>query len=162
MTGVTVHVAKLLESVTLSDDLRSPVPEPLPHPVREIRAFLIEKVRAIGGHSGPNLAVAEFTSALHGVFDFPRDALEFATGHRACIHKLITGRRKDFESLRQAGGVGLPFRSGVRARPRGGFPCRHRPVVCGRADQDPSAERRIGPVGDRRREPHGRPWPRGH
>jgi 1-deoxy-D-xylulose-5-phosphate synthase len=78
----------------------------------EIRAFLVEKVSASGGHLGPNLGVVELTIALHRVFDSPRDALIFDTGHQAYPHKLLTGRQHDFENLRAAGGLsGYPSRA---------------------------------------------------
>ncbi|MGA5135438.1 1-deoxy-D-xylulose-5-phosphate synthase N-terminal domain-containing protein, partial [Streptomyces olivoreticuli] len=84
----------------------------LPRLAGEIRAFLVEKVCAAGGHLGPNLGVVELTLALHRVFDSPRDALVFDTGHQAYVHKLLTGRCKDFDGLRQAGGLsGYPSRA---------------------------------------------------
>ncbi|MFD3519966.1 1-deoxy-D-xylulose-5-phosphate synthase [Streptomyces sp. NPDC058653] len=78
----------------------------------EIRAFLVEKVCATGGHLGPNLGVVELTLALHRVFDSPRDTIVFDTGHQAYVHKLLTGRGNAFGSLRQAGGLsGYPSRA---------------------------------------------------
>jgi 1-deoxy-D-xylulose-5-phosphate synthase len=78
----------------------------------EMRAFLIEKVSVSGGHLGPNLGVVELTIALHRVFDSPRDALIFDTGHQAYPHKLLTGRQDDFDQLRAAGGLsGYPSRA---------------------------------------------------
>ena len=84
----------------------------LPALATRIRAFLIEKVCVTGGHLGPNLGVVELTLALHRVFDSPRDVLVFDTGHQAYVHKLITGRGKEFDTLRQAGGLsGYPSRA---------------------------------------------------
>jgi 1-deoxy-D-xylulose-5-phosphate synthase len=78
---------------------------------QEIRAFLIDKVSGVGGHLGPNLGVVELTIAAHRVFDSPRDVLLFDTGHQAYVHKILTGRRAEFDSLRQAGGLsGYPAR----------------------------------------------------
>src|SRR5579862_5764828 len=78
----------------------------------EIRAFVVETVTATGGHLGSNLGAVEATIALHRVFDSPRDALLFDTGHQAYVHKLLTGRMKGFSALRQAGGLsGYPNRS---------------------------------------------------
>ncbi|GHE06551.1 hypothetical protein GCM10010339_47520 [Streptomyces alanosinicus] len=78
----------------------------------EIRRFLVEKVCANGGHLGPNLGVVELTLALHRVFDSPRDSLVFDTGHQAYVHKILTGRHKEFDALRQAGGLsGYPSRA---------------------------------------------------
>src|SRR3954469_15900897 len=77
----------------------------------EIRSFLIRAVSRTGGHLGPNLGVVELTLAIHRVFDSPRDAVVFDTGHQAYVHKLITGRQ-DFSGLRRAGGLsGYPSRS---------------------------------------------------
>ncbi|MFD0193002.1 1-deoxy-D-xylulose-5-phosphate synthase [Streptomyces albidoflavus] len=78
---------------------------------QDIRTFLIEKVCASGGHLGPNLGVVELTIALHRVFDSPRDAILFDTGHQAYVHKILTGRAAEFDRLRQAGGLsGYPSR----------------------------------------------------
>jgi len=78
----------------------------------EARAFLVEKVGAVGGHLGSNLGVVELSIALHRVFDSPRDTVLFDTGHQAYVHKMLTGRASQFDSLRQAGGVsGYPARS---------------------------------------------------
>jgi 1-deoxy-D-xylulose-5-phosphate synthase len=79
---------------------------------REIRAFLIDTVSGVGGHLGPNLGVVELTIAAHRVFDSPRDVLLFDTGHQAYVHKILTGRCAEFDSLRHAGGLsGYPSRS---------------------------------------------------
>ncbi|WP_051856590.1 1-deoxy-D-xylulose-5-phosphate synthase [Streptomyces sp. NRRL B-1347] len=84
----------------------------LPALADQIRRFLVEKVCATGGHLGPNLGMVEVTLALHRVFDSPRDALIFDTGHQAYVHKLLTGRDKEFDTLRQAGGLsGYPSRA---------------------------------------------------
>ena len=70
------------------------------------------KVARTGGHLGPNLGVVELTLALHRVFDSPRDALFWDTGHQAYVHKLLTGRRDGFDTLRKKGGMsGYPSRS---------------------------------------------------
>ena len=78
---------------------------------REIRDFLIHKVAATGGHLGPNLGVVELTLALHRVFDSPHDPILFDTGHQAYVHKMLTGRCPDFETLRKKDGLsGYPSR----------------------------------------------------
>ncbi|MFC0108050.1 1-deoxy-D-xylulose-5-phosphate synthase [Kibdelosporangium aridum] len=78
----------------------------------DIRDFLIRKVSRTGGHLGPNLGAVELTIALHRVFHSPHDVLLFDTGHQAYVHKILTGRESDFDSLRQAGGLsGYPSRS---------------------------------------------------
>jgi len=77
----------------------------------EIRGFLVREVSRTGGHLGPNLGVVELTLAIHRVFDSPRDAIIFDTGHQSYVHKLLTGRQ-DFSRLRQEGGLaGYPQRS---------------------------------------------------
>src|SRR5262245_52073979 len=84
----------------------------LPALAEEIRAFLVSSVARAGGHLGPNLGVVELTVALHRVFDSPRDTVLFDTGHQAYVHKLLTGRRDGFASLRRAGGLsGYPCRA---------------------------------------------------
>ncbi len=80
----------------------------------EIRQFIIEAVTTnpTGGHLGSNLGVVELTLALHRVFESPKDILLWDTGHQAYAHKLLTGRRYGFKSLRQRGGLsGYPNRS---------------------------------------------------
>jgi 1-deoxy-D-xylulose-5-phosphate synthase len=77
----------------------------------EIRAFLVEKVSATGGHLGPNLGVVEVTLAIHRIFDSPRDVVLFDTGHQSYVHKIVTGRVAEFDLLRQRGGIaGYPSR----------------------------------------------------
>ncbi|MFJ1895852.1 1-deoxy-D-xylulose-5-phosphate synthase [Streptomyces sp. NPDC088115] len=92
--------------------LRALPAEQLPVLAAEIRDFLVEKVCASGGHLGPNLGMVELTLVLHRVFESPRDALVFDIGHQAYVHKMLTGRREAFDSLRRAGGLtGYPSRS---------------------------------------------------
>ncbi|MBQ4482434.1 MAG: 1-deoxy-D-xylulose-5-phosphate synthase [Lachnospiraceae bacterium] len=77
----------------------------------EIRQFLIEKVSENGGHLGSNLGVVELTIALHRQLTLPKDKIIFDVGHQAYIHKLLTGRREGFDTLRQFGGMsGFPKR----------------------------------------------------
>lgn len=77
----------------------------------EIRSFLVREVARSGGHLGPNLGVVELTIAMHRVFDSPRDAIIWDTGHQSYVHKLLTGRR-DFSKLREQGGIaGYPQRA---------------------------------------------------
>ncbi|HET7725153.1 MAG TPA: 1-deoxy-D-xylulose-5-phosphate synthase [Propionibacteriaceae bacterium] len=78
----------------------------------EIRAFLVSNVSRTGGHLGPNLGVVELTIALHRVFDSPQDPIVFDTGHQSYVHKILTGRRALFPTLRQQHGLsGYPCRS---------------------------------------------------
>jgi 1-deoxy-D-xylulose-5-phosphate synthase len=73
---------------------------------------LIHQVAATGGHQGPNLGVVELTLALHRVFDSPHDPIIFDTGHQAYVHKMLTGRCQDFDTLRKKGGLsGYPSRA---------------------------------------------------
>ncbi|WP_084734366.1 1-deoxy-D-xylulose-5-phosphate synthase [Rhodococcus sp. RD6.2] len=78
----------------------------------EIREFLVEKVSATGGHLGPNLGVVELTLAVHRVFESPHDPVLFDTGHQAYVHKIVTGRKDRFDTLRKQGGLsGYPCRA---------------------------------------------------
>ena len=95
----------LLETVKSPDDLRALDPKDLPTLAAEIRDFLVSAVSRTGGHLGPNLGVVELTIALHRVFDSPRDKLLWDTGHQAYVHKILTGRQADFDTLRQPGGL---------------------------------------------------------
>ena len=77
----------------------------------EIREFIVEAVAKNSGHLGSNLGAVELTLALHRVFESPRDAILWDTGHQAYVHKIVTGRRGGFSNLRQAGGIsGYPSR----------------------------------------------------
>lgn len=76
---------------------------------REIRAFLIENIPKTGGHFASNLGVVELTIALHRSFSVPKDKLIWDVGHQSYVHKILTGRREQFDSLRQFGGLsGFP------------------------------------------------------
>ncbi|MBB5080113.1 1-deoxy-D-xylulose-5-phosphate synthase [Nonomuraea endophytica] len=101
----------LLQTISGPRDLRLLPAAHLGALAREIREFLIAKVMARGGHLGSNLGMVEITIALHRVFHSPEDTLLFDTGHQAYVHKLLTGRRADFDSLRAHGGLsGYPSR----------------------------------------------------
>ncbi len=102
----------LLESLHTPADLKRLSLEQLTSLAAEIRQFLVDKVTTTGGHLGPNLGVVELTMAIHRVFDSPRDAVVWDVGHQAYVHKIITGRRADFDGLRLAGGIsGYPSRA---------------------------------------------------
>ncbi|MDQ6692168.1 MAG: 1-deoxy-D-xylulose-5-phosphate synthase, partial [Candidatus Dormibacteraeota bacterium] len=102
----------LLESIKAPADLRAMTARQLDELAIEIREFLIDHISRTGGHLSPNLGVVELTLAIHRVFDSPRDAIVWDTGHQAYVHKLVTGRAGGFESLRQAGGMsGYPSRA---------------------------------------------------
>ena len=102
----------ILSSLKGPDDLRSLPEETLPALAEEIRERLISSVCRTGGHLGPNLGVVELTIAMHRVFESPRDAIVWDTGHQAYVHKMLTGRADRMDDLRQAGGMsGYPQRS---------------------------------------------------
>ncbi|WP_314033940.1 1-deoxy-D-xylulose-5-phosphate synthase [Dietzia sp. CH92] len=102
----------VLDQVDGPSDLRGLGPDELGRLCGEIREFLIRKVAATGGHLGPNLGVVELTVALHRVFDSPRDPIVFDTGHQSYVHKMLTGRRDQFDGLRTRGGLsGYPSRA---------------------------------------------------
>ena len=101
----------VLESIRRPADLRRLSPNELDDLAGEIRDFIVQSVSETGGHLGSNLGAVELTLALHRVFDSPRDAVLWDTGHQAYVHKLVTGRQAGFEQLRQAGGLsGYPSR----------------------------------------------------
>jgi len=102
----------MLEQVRGPADLQHLSQDQLTELAVEIRQFLIHKVAATGGHLGPNLGVVELTLALHRVFDSPHDPIIFDTGHQAYVHKMLTGRAADFDTLRSKGGLsGYPSRA---------------------------------------------------
>jgi 1-deoxy-D-xylulose-5-phosphate synthase len=101
----------ILETINSPADLRALDQQHLSELAQEVRAFLVEQTSKTGGHLSPNLGVVELTFALHRVFDSPQDAIVWDTGHQAYVHKIVTGRSKDFATLRQAGGLsGYPSR----------------------------------------------------
>ncbi len=101
----------LLDTINDPSDLDSLSPEQLRDLAAEIRVFLVDKVAKTGGHLGPNLGVVELSLGLHLVFDSPDDLIVWDTGHQSYVHKILTGRRESFDSLRQAGGLsGYPSR----------------------------------------------------
>src|SRR6202047_1716304 len=106
----------LLEEISGPEDLRSLGPADLDRLCAEIRECLISAVSRTGGHLGPNLGVVELTVAMHRVFDSPRDAIIFDTGHQAYVHKMVTGR-----ALRHPSPAGrderVPVAPRVRTRP---------------------------------------------
>ncbi|HXH57173.1 MAG TPA: 1-deoxy-D-xylulose-5-phosphate synthase [Iamia sp.] len=102
----------LLDRIHCPADLRRLSHVQLDELALEIREFIVDAVSRTGhGHLGSNLGAVELTLALHRVFDSPRDILLWDIGHQAYVHKLVTGRRRAFDTLRQAGGMS-------------GYPCR--------------------------------------
>lgn len=101
----------MLEGLTSPADIKSLSKSELRALADEIRQLLISKVSATGGHLGPNLGVVELTLALHYVFNSPDDPIIFDTSHQSYVHKILTGRAGQFDTLRKKGGL-----SGYTAR----------------------------------------------
>jgi len=102
----------LLERITSPADLRALSPDEVAALAAEIREFVVQSVSVTGGHLGSNLGAVELTLAVHRVFDSPRDIVLWDTGHQAYVHKLVTGRREAFATLRQEDGLsGYPNRA---------------------------------------------------
>ena len=103
---------RILESINSPQDLKRLRREELRKLAEEIREEIISVVSKNGGHLAPSLGVVELTLALHYVFDTPKDKIIWDVGHQAYAHKIITGRRSSFRTLRQWGGIsGFPRRS---------------------------------------------------
>ncbi len=102
----------LLPHIDSPADVQKLSEEQLNQLAGEIRQYMIEVISKTGGHLAPNLGVVELTLAMHKVFHSPVDKLIFDVGHQAYIHKIITGRREAFKTLRQYGGLsGFPKRN---------------------------------------------------
>ena len=102
----------MLERIQKENDIKQLNPEELEILAEEIREFLIEKISKTGGHVASNLGVVELTMAMHLVFDLPKDKIIWDVGHQSYTHKLLTGRREGFDTLRQFGGMsGFPKRN---------------------------------------------------
>ncbi|MEV6373435.1 1-deoxy-D-xylulose-5-phosphate synthase [Micromonospora musae] len=109
---MTDQAQSLLSTIGGPQDLKALTPEQLTVLGAEIRDFMIAKVARTGGHIGPNLGVVELTLAMHRIFDSPRDRFIFDTGHQAYVHKILTGRQRGFDLLKQRGGLtGYPSRA---------------------------------------------------
>ncbi len=100
---------KLLDSINQANDIKNIDEQCLGQLAEEIRNFLIQNVSKTGGHLASNLGVVELTMALHLFLNFPQDKLVWDVGHQAYIHKLLTGRKELFPTLRQIDGIsGFP------------------------------------------------------
>lgn len=100
---------EVLKHVDSPDDIKKLTVQQLEQLCGEIREFLIEKVSKTGGHLASNLGAVELTLALHYVFNTPKDKIIWDVGHQTYIHKIITGRKERFDTLRQLGGLsGFP------------------------------------------------------
>jgi 1-deoxy-D-xylulose-5-phosphate synthase len=96
---------RLLDSIDSPADLKGLSPAALEELAAELRHEIINTVTTTGGHLASNLGVVELTIALHRIFDSPRDKIIWDVGHQSYVHKLLTGRRRQFNSLRQYGGL---------------------------------------------------------
>src|ERR1700735_239573 len=102
----------LLESINSPTDLRRFDASQLTALAAEIREFIVQAGSVTGGHLGSNLGAVGLNLAGHRVFRTPRDVILWDTGHQAYVHKIVTGRRDLFPTLRQAGGLsGYPSRA---------------------------------------------------
>jgi len=123
-------MTRLLDRIDSPADLRGLTPADLEQLAAELRQELVTTVNTTGGHLASNLGVVELTIALHRIFDSPRDKIIWDVGHQGYVHKLLTGRRRLFHSLRQQGGLS-------------GFTCRsesaHDPFGAGHASTSISA-----------------------
>ncbi len=105
------HPFELLESIDFPHQLRDLTRKQLPDLAQQLREFMIQSVAQTGGHLSSNLGVVELTIALHYVFNTPDDKLVWDVGHQTYPHKILTGRREQMYTLRQAGGIaGFPRR----------------------------------------------------
>lgn len=102
-------MSELLDTVNDLEDFKSLPVKKLPTLASEIRKFLIENVSKTGGHLAPNLGIVELTMALHYVFNSPEDKIIFDVGHQCYVHKILTGRKNKFNTLRKLNGLsGFP------------------------------------------------------
>ena len=102
----------MLEKIQKPNDIKKIPADQLPALAEEIREFIIESLIKTGGHLASNLGVVELTIAMHRVFDLPKDKLIWDVGHQSYTHKILTGRKDGFETLRREGGIsGFPKRS---------------------------------------------------
>ncbi len=104
-------MTKILDQVSVPEDLRSLSLEQLDSLAAEVRHRIIETVSRTGGHLASSLGAVELTIALHYVYNTPHDRIVWDVGHQSYAHKILTGRAQAFETLRQQGGLsGFPKR----------------------------------------------------
>src|SRR3954469_9125914 len=101
----TTAATRLLDAIRSPADIKALSQEDLPQLAQEVRDELIKVLSQTGGHLGPNLGVVELTIALHRVFETPKDKFVFDVSHQGYVHKLFTGRREQFDSIRQYQGL---------------------------------------------------------
>ena len=95
----------ILGQIDCPEDLKKIPENKMPELCSELRDFLVENVNRTGGHLASNLGVVELSVALHRVFSTPKDHIIFDVGHQSYVHKILTGRRDSFDTLRQPGGL---------------------------------------------------------
>ena len=91
----------ILENINSPEDLKALPIDKLPELAQEIRELIISTTAENGGHLAPNLGVVELTIALHYVFDTPTDKIIWDVGHQSYTHKILTGRKDKFATIRQ-------------------------------------------------------------
>ena len=101
----------ILDRIQKPNDIKNIKPEEYEELAREIRRFLVDKVSKTGGHLASNLGAVELTMALHICLDLPKDKIVWDVGHQSYVHKILTGRKDAFDTLRQYRGLsGFPKR----------------------------------------------------
>ena len=96
---------KILDRVNKPDDLKKLNLAEKEELAKEIREYILEIVSKNGGHLASNLGVVELTIALHSVFDLPQDKIVWDVGHQSYVHKILTGRKEQMQTLRKFGGM---------------------------------------------------------
>src|SRR5450432_122079 len=99
--AATAAPPRLLEGIHSPADVKALSEQDLPQLAQEVRDELIKVLSQTGGHLGPNLGVVELTIALHRVFETPKDRFVFDVSHQGYVHKMFTGRRERFDTIRQ-------------------------------------------------------------
>ena len=110
MTSTIPTTTHFLSTINSPADVKALPEKVLPQLAEEVRAEPIrvmsdDNPKSVGGHLGPNLGVVELTIALHRVFTTPKDKFVFDVSHQGYVHKIFTGRRERFETIRQYGGL---------------------------------------------------------
>ena len=96
---------KILDRINKPDDLKKLNLLEKNKLAKEIREYILEVVSKNGGHLASNLGVVELTIALHSVFDLPQDKIVWDVGHQSYVHKILTGRKEQMQTLRKFGGI---------------------------------------------------------
>ena len=103
------YLSNLLDFIQVPNDIKKIDESDYSDLAKEIRSFLIRSLSKTGGHLASNLGVVELTLALHKVFNSPKDKIVWDVGHQSYVHKIITGRKEQFNTLRQLNGLsGFP------------------------------------------------------